>query len=96
MPKPTFLTYWYLYLPSLILAALIWLLIGRLVLSFILDAGNVVMRVVGAITRPVVAVVGAITPRIVPPAGIIVAAIAWLLVARVALFMGAMARGVRL
>jgi uncharacterized protein YggT (Ycf19 family) len=96
MPKASFLTYWYLNLPSIILAVLIWLLIGRLVLSAILDAGNVVMRVVRAVTYPVVAPVGAITPRIVPPAGVIMCAIAWLFALRIVLFMGALARGVRL
>jgi hypothetical protein len=96
MPKASFLTYWYLNVPSLVLAALIWLLVGRLVLSFILDAGNVVMRVVRAVTYPVVAPVGAITPRIVPQAGVIVCAIVWLFALRIVLFMGALARGVRL
>jgi hypothetical protein len=96
MPSANFLTYWYLHVPSLILAALIYLLLGRLVLSFVLDAGNTVMHVVRASTHPVVAVVGAITPRIVPPAGVIVCAMVWLLAARITLFMGAMAKGVRL
>lgn len=96
MPSASFLAYWYLHLPSLVLAALIYLLLGRLILSFIFDAGNIVLRIVRVLTQPFVAVVGAITPRIVPPAGVIVCTIAWLLAARITLFMGAMARGVRL
>jgi hypothetical protein len=51
---------------------------------------------VSAITRPVTALVGFITPRIVPPAGVIVLSIAWLMVARVALSMAALAKGVSL
>jgi hypothetical protein len=90
------LTYWYLHLPSLLLAALIYLLLARLLLSFMLGAGNGIMRVLGAITYPVVVTVGAITPRIVPPRGIIVAAIVWLAAARVAAFWVALAMGMRL
>lgn len=96
MPNPSPLTYWCLHLPSLALAALIYLLIGRLVLSFILDAGNAAMRLLYAVTNPVVATVGAITPRAVPPAGIIVAAIVWLVAVRIVVFMVALMMGVRL
>jgi len=96
MPNANLLTHWYLQLPSLILAALICLLLGRLVLSFAVSGGNPVMRILTAITKPVVVVVGAITPRMVPPAGVIVFAVAWLAAARVAVVWVAMARGVRL
>jgi hypothetical protein len=92
----SFLTNWYLHLPSLLLAAFVYLLIGRLVLSFLLGDGNLVMRVLNAVTNPVVAAVGAITPRVVPPAGVMVFAIAWLFAARVAVTWVAMVRGVRL
>jgi len=96
MPNASFLAYWYLQLPSLILAALICLLLGRLVLSFAVSGGNPVMRILTAITKPVVVAVGAMTPRIVPPAGVIVFAVAWLVAARTAVLWVAMATGVRL
>jgi hypothetical protein len=90
------LAHWYLHLPSLLLAAFIYLLLARLLLSFVLDAGNGVVRVLAAITHPVVAAVGSITPRIVPPRGVMVAAIVWLVAARVAAFWMALAMGMRL
>src|SRR5262245_26252029 len=92
----SFPTNWYLDLPSLVLAAFIYLLVVRLVLSFLLADGNVVMRVLAAVTNPVVATVGAMTPRVVPPAGVMVFAIAWLFAARVAVTWVARVRGVRL
>jgi hypothetical protein len=96
MPNASLFTYWCLNLPSLALAALIYLLIGRLVLSFILDGGNAARRLLDAVTDPVVATVGAITPRAVPPAGIVVAAIVWLVAFRIVVLMVALMMGVRL
>ena len=96
MPSASLFANWYLQLPSLILAALIYLMLGRLVLSFVLGGGNPVMRLLAAITDPVVVTVGAITPRVVPPPAVMVFAIAWLVVARVAVLWVAMAKGVRL
>jgi hypothetical protein len=96
MPSATYLSYWYLHLPSLLLAAFIGLLLVRLVLTPVLGGGTLVMRVLAAVTRPVVATVGAITPRIVPPAGVLVLAMVWLAALRVAVFWVAVVKGVRL
>jgi hypothetical protein len=96
MRSASLLTYWYLHLPSLLLAAFIVLLLVRLVLTPVLDGGTLVMRVLAAVTRPVVATVGAITPRIVPPAAVLVLAMAWLATLRVAVFWVAVVKGVRL
>jgi YggT family protein len=96
MPGASFFAPWYYHLPNLILAALIWLLIGRLVLSLVLGRGNAVVRLIEAVTSPVVQAVGAITPRLVPAGLVIVFAIAWLLAARIALFVAVSATGVRL
>jgi len=96
MPGASFFAPWYYHVPNLILAALIWLLIGRLVLSPLLGRGNAVVRLLEAVTSPVVQAVGAITPRLVPAGLVIVFAIAWLLAARIALFVAVSATGVRL
>jgi len=96
MPGASFFAPWYYHVPNLILAALIWLLIGRLVLSLLLGRGNAVVRLIDAVTGPVLAAVGAITPRLVPAGLVVVCAIAWLLAARVALFVAVSATGVRL
>jgi hypothetical protein len=98
MPGKSFAALWYYYLPDLILAALIWLLIARLVLSLVLgpNSANTAVRVLGAVTKPVLAAVGAITPRLLPAGLVTACAIAWLLAARIALFVAVSAKGVRL
>lgn len=96
MQSASFVTYWYLHLPSLLLAALIVLLLVRLILTPVLGAGNLVTRVLATVTKPVVATVSAITPRIVPPDAVLVLAMAWLAALRVAVFWVAVVKGVRL
>jgi len=96
MPGASLFAPWYYHVPNLILAALIWLLIGRLVLSLLLGRGNAVVRLLEVVTSPVLGAVGAITPRLVPAGLVIVCAIAWLLAARIALFVAVSATGVRL
>jgi hypothetical protein len=96
MQSASFVTYWYLHLPSLLLATLIVLLLGRLVLTPVLGAGNFIVWLLAIVTKPVVATVGAITPRIVPPAGVLVLAMVWLAALRMAVFWVALATGVRL
>jgi hypothetical protein len=96
MQSASLVTYWYLHLPSLVLAALILLLLGRLLLTPVLGAGNGLVWLLAVITKPVVAVVGAITPRIVPPAGVLVLGMMWLAALRMVVFWVALAMGVRL
>lgn len=95
MTGKTFFTHWYLHGPNFLIIALMCLLLARLALSYV-PHRNGVTRTVSAVTHPVTLVVGAITPRIIPPRGVILLSIAWLLVARAALLMAALARGVQL
>jgi hypothetical protein len=92
MPSASILSDWYFHAPSVLLAALIYLLIGRLVLAPLLGTANPALRVLAAITDPVVKTVGAITPRVVPPALVVVFAIMWLLSARILLHQAFLAR----
>ena len=92
MPSSSLFAYWYLHLPSLLLAAWIYLLIGRLVLSPFLRTENRAMRVLSAVTDPVVRAVGAITPRVVPSALVVAFAIMWLLSLRILLHQVFLAR----
>jgi hypothetical protein len=96
MQRADFLTHWYLYLPSVLLAAFIVLLAVRLVLTPALGAHTLLVRVLAAATKPVVAIVAAITPRIVPPSGVLVLAMVWLVALRLAVFWVAVVKGVRL
>jgi hypothetical protein len=96
MPNAGSITYWYLQVPNLILLGMAALLAVRFVLSLALSERSALMRPVAFVTYPVVAAVGAVTPRIVPRAGVIACAIVWLLALRTALFMVALALGIRL
>ncbi len=97
-PRANFLTHWYYHIPDLILAALIYLLLARLVLALIwrADSDKLMVRVLERVTDPVLEGVAAITPRAVPPGLVIAFAVVWLVVARLALFIAVTARGVRL
>lgn len=85
-------------MPDLILAALIWLLVARLVLDLLPGRGsdNLLVRLVVGVTEPIVRGVGFITPRVVPAVLVIACAATWLLAARIALFVAVSATGVRL
>ena len=97
-PRPNFLAYWYYHIPDLILAALILLLLARLILALIwrADSDKLMVRVLERVTDPVLKGVAAITPRVVPQGLVIVFAVVWLVTARLALFIAVTARGVRL
>jgi uncharacterized protein YggT (Ycf19 family) len=96
-PSQSLITHWYFHIPNLIMAALIYMLIGRYVLSLIFGwtSDNVIVRVISAVTDPVLKVVGAITPKIVPAGLLILFSVVWLFVARVALFLGLVMLGLR-
>jgi hypothetical protein len=92
----SFLAHWHLQLPSLALAALVYLLAARLAASLLLARETVLNKALAALTDPVLVPVAAITPRAVPAPLVIVLAIAWMLAARLAVFLAAAASGVRL
>ena len=94
-PSQSFVAHWYFHIPNLIMVALMYTLVGRYILALLFDNDSVIVRVLSSITNPVLKAVGAITPRIVPAGVIIVFAIVWLFVARVALFFGLALMGVR-
>ena len=61
----SFATYWYFHLPNFILAALMYTLLGRVLLGLMVDADspNYIWRFFCRITDPVVAVVATVTPE---------------------------------
>lgn len=86
----SFLTHWYFHLPNLFLAALMYTLLGRLILSLFFATGSqaVMWRVFCQITDPVLRLVGAITPRMAPSLVVLAFAIVWCLFLRMALLIG--------
>jgi YggT family protein len=91
----SFFTYWYFHIPNLILAALIYTLIGRylLTLFFRKNPDAVMLRVFQSITDPVLKAIRVVTPAIVPNGLVIVFAIAWLMAARMFWFLTCVAAG---
>lgn len=75
---------WLYHGPNLVLAALLYTLLGRYVLSlfFSPDSDKVIWRVFAQVTDPVLNVVRAITPAVMPNGLVMVAAIFWLILAR--------------
>ena len=85
--------YWYYHLPNYVLAALIYTLLGRFVLSlFVPEAWpNYIWRAFRVLTDPIVAGARIVTPAIIPAIWLPLIGLVWLVVIRVAftLFMAA-------
>lgn len=96
-PTQSFLTYWYFHIPNLVLAALIYTLLGRYLLSlfFAKNPDAVIMRVFAGVTDPVLHLVRAITPAVVPNGLVLIFSIAWLLALRMFWFLTCVAAGMR-
>lgn len=91
----SFFTYWYFHVPNVIMAALIYTLIGRYLLTmfFRKKPDAVILRVFQSITDPVLKGVRTITPAVVPNGIVLVFAIAWLMAARMFWFLTCVAAG---
>lgn len=78
---------WYFHVPNYVLAALMYSMLGRLLLSFFFPPGsrNYIFLAFVRLTDPVIAVVRPITPHAVPYLLVLVFATLWLLVLRFAL-----------
>ena len=80
------LQYWYFHLPNFILAAVMYSLLGRIILSFFAppDWKNYIWRAFVRITDPVARLVRQITPAVLPNLLVLVFAFFWLMAARLA------------
>jgi hypothetical protein len=83
----SFFSYWYYHLPNFVLAALMYTLLGRVLLSLFLDedSTNYIWRFFCRVTDPVIAVVALVTPKAVAPIVVWLFGIVWLFWLRVAL-----------
>lgn len=83
-----FWSLWYFQIPNYLLAALMYSLLGRLVLSAFVPAewDNYIWKAFCRLTNPVIGLVRVLTPAIVPLLGVMLAAILWLMLARLGLF----------
>jgi uncharacterized protein YggT (Ycf19 family) len=95
----TFLQHWYFHIPNLVMAALIYTLIGYFVLALVFgyfkrdDA--VILKVFASIANPVLGAVRFVTPQIVPNGVVPIFAIAWLMALRMFWFLTCVAAGMR-
>lgn len=96
-PTESFFTHWYFHLPNLLMAALIYSLIGRYILELVFakKPDAVIVKVFRQVTAPVVGTVRAITPAIVPDGLVIVFSIIWLMSLRMFLYLTIIAAGVK-
>ena len=81
--------YWYFHLPNFVLAAVMYTLIGRLILSFFAPPGwtNYIWRAFVRITEPAVGLTRTLAPSVIPHVVVVVFAIFWVMLLRVALFL---------
>jgi len=80
--------YWYFHIPNLVLAAVMYTLLGRLILTFFVppDWKNYIWRAFVNITEPVVRLTRMFTPQILPHVVVLIFAVLWIMLLRIALF----------
>jgi uncharacterized protein YggT (Ycf19 family) len=82
------LQYWYFHLPNFVLAAIMYTLLGRLILSFMAPPNwqNYIWRAFVRITQPAVAATRVATPQVLPDILVLIFAILWMMLLRVLWF----------
>jgi uncharacterized protein YggT (Ycf19 family) len=90
------LSYWYYHLPNFVLAALMYTLLGRVLLSLFVepDSSNYIWRFFCRITDPFVAVVAYVTPKAAAPVVVWLFGVVWLFWLRVLLLYGFLILGI--
>jgi len=83
----TFIAHWYFHLPNFILAALMYTLLGRVLLGLIVgqDSKNYIWVFFCRITDPVVNAISVVTPKAVVPVIVWLFGVVWLFWLRVGL-----------
>jgi YggT family protein len=81
------LTYWYFHIPNSILAALMYTLVGRVLLGLIVanDSTNYIWRFFCTLTDPFIALIAPITPKATAPVVLWLFGVVWLFWLRVGL-----------
>ncbi len=96
-PTQSFFEHWYFHVPNLLMAAMIYTLIGRYVLELFLakKPDAVILKVFRSVTDPIVRFVRLVTPRIAPDGLVVVFAVFWLMAGRMFWFLTCVAAGMR-
>ena len=84
-------SYWAYHLPNLLLAMMMWTLLGRFLLNFVFadNAEAVIWRVFRQITDPFIAAVKFVTPAAVPDRLLVLLGFVWCLMLRMLLLLSA-------
>ena len=79
------LTYWYFHIPNFLLAALMYTVLGRALLSLFVDANsdNYIWRFFCRVTDPFLGLIAPVTPKAVPPQVLWLLGFVWLFWLRV-------------
>lgn len=82
------LQYWYFHLPNFVLAAVMYTLVGRLILTFFVapEWKNYIWRAFVRITDPAVRLTRLVTPQVLPHILVLIFAILWVMLLRILLF----------
>lgn len=93
----SFFTHWYFHVPNMIMAALIYTLVGRYLLElfFARKQEAVILKAFRQVTDPVVRFIRMLTPAIVPDGLVVVLSIVWLMALRMFLYLTIIAAGVK-
>jgi YggT family protein len=83
------IAYWYFHLPNFVLAAVMYTLLGRVLLGLVIDpdSQNYIWRFFCRFTEPMVRAVALVTPKAAPPVILWLFAFVWLFWIRVAFYM---------
>ena len=86
-PPVEFVEYWYFHVPNYVLAALMYSLVGRFLLSIVFapDSANYIYRAFVRLTDPALAAIRFVTPHAVPALTVVIFAALWVLILRFAL-----------
>ena len=84
----SFWPYWYFHIPNFILAALLYTLLGRLVLGLFVphDWDNYIWRFFKRVTDPFLHLVRLVTPQILGHGVVMIFGVLWLMALRIAYF----------
>jgi uncharacterized protein YggT (Ycf19 family) len=82
---PSFWSYWYFHIPNYVLAALMYTVMGRLLLGLVVPENwdNYIWRAFKRLTDPVLAVVRIITPAVLGTPVVLVFAVLWIMMLRI-------------
>lgn len=85
----SFWSYWYFHIPNFVLAALMYTLLGRMVLGLFVPAGwdNYIWRFFCRTTDPYLKLVRFITPSVLSHGVVMVFGVLWLMAARLGWFL---------